>query len=92
MQYAEQPGNDKIALTAIMKRQRDPYTAEELAKITCPVLVVIGDKDFAGPGDGLVAMLPNARLVSLRNVDHFATTENFGFFDAAFDFLGADVS
>ena len=37
-------------------------------------------------------MLPNARLVSLRNVDHFATTENFGFFDAAFDFLGVDVS
>ena len=92
VQYAEQPGNDKIALTAIMKRQRDPYTVKELAKITCPVLVVIGDKDFAGPGDGLVAMLPNARLVSLRNVDHFATTENFGFFDAAFDFLGVDVS
>ena len=91
VQYAEQPGNDKIALTAIMKRQRDPYTAEELAKITCPVLVVIGDKDFAGPGDVLVAMLPNARLVTLRNVDHFATTENFGFFDAAFDFLGVDL-
>ena len=91
VQYAEQPGNDKIALTAIMKRQRDPYTVEELAKITCPVLVVIGDKDFAGPGDGLVAMLPNARLVTLRNVDHFATTENFGFFDAAFDFLGVDL-
>lgn len=89
VQYADQPGNDRAALTAVMKRRRTPFTAEQLARVTCPVLVVIGDQDFAGPGEPLVAALPDARLVTLRKVDHFATTENFGFFDAALDFLGA---
>ena len=92
VQYADQPGNDKIALTAIMKRDRSPYTPEQLARVTCPVLVAIGDQDFAGPGDGLVNLLPNARLVVLKKCDHFATTENFDFFDAALGFLEAAPS
>lgn len=89
VQYADQPDNDRVALTAIMKRKRAPFTAEQLARVTCPVLVVIGDQDFAGPGEPLVELLPHAQLVTLNNVDHFATTENFGFFDAALQFLDA---
>jgi pimeloyl-ACP methyl ester carboxylesterase len=88
-QYANQPGNDPAALAAIMKLDRHPLAAADLASITCPVLVVIGDKDFAGPGDPLVAALPNAALKVLRNVDHFATPESFGFIDAALGFLDA---
>jgi len=87
--YADQPGNDRVALTAIMKRDRAPYTPEQLSRVTCPVLVAIGDQDFAGPGDGLVELLPDARLVVLKKCDHFATTENFDFFDAALGFLEA---
>ena len=89
VQYANQPGNDSTALACVMQRQRPPFTGGELARVTCPTLVVIGDRDFAGPGDGLAALLPNAELVVLRNCDHFATTENFGFFDAALGFLDA---
>jgi len=92
VQYADQPGNDKVALTAIMKRDRAPYTADQLSRVACPVLVAIGDQDFAGPGDGLVNLLPNARLVVLKKCDHFATTENFEFFDAALGFLEASPS
>ena len=55
----------------------------------CPVLVVIGDRDFAGPADQLVDALPDARLVVLRNTDHFATPESFGFIDAVLEFLEA---
>jgi hypothetical protein len=50
---------------------------------------VLGDKDFAGPADPLMAALPNARLVTLRNTDHFATPGSFAFIDAALEFLGA---
>ena len=57
--------------------------------MTCPVLVVIGDRDFAGPADQLVDALPDARGVTLRNVDHFATPESFGFIDAVLEFLDA---
>jgi pimeloyl-ACP methyl ester carboxylesterase len=88
-QYAHQPGNDPIALAAVMKRERAQPTDGELASITHPTLVVIGDRDFAGPGEPLVERIPTASLVTLRGVDHFATTENFGFFDAALEFLGA---
>lgn len=89
VQYAEQPGNDREALTCVMRRGRRPFGPTELATITARCLVVIGDRDFAGPGDPLVELLPDARLVTLRNVDHFATTENFGFFDATLEFLDA---
>lgn len=86
-QYAHQHGNDPVALAAIMRRPRSPMSPELLAGATCPVLVVIGDKDFAGPGEPLAEALPNARLVTLRNVDHFATPEAFAFIDAALEFL-----
>ena len=57
--------------------------------MTCPTLVVIGDHDFAGPADDLAAKLPNATVKELRNVDHFATPEAFGFIDAALEFVDA---
>ena len=89
-QYASQPGNDIDALTAIMKRPpSDEITATDCAAVSCPVLVVVGDQDFAHPGDELAAAFPNGRCETLRNVDHFATTESFGFFDAALEFLDA---
>lgn len=88
-QYAHQPGNDPIALAAVMKRDRPRPTDPELSGIEHRTLIVIGDRDFAGPGEPLAERIRNARLLTLRGVDHFATTENFGFFDAALDFLGA---
>ena len=53
--------------------------------------MILGDKDFAGPGEPLVELLPDAELVTLRNVDHFATPKDFGCIDAALDFLGASL-
>lgn len=89
-QYAGQQGNDRVALAAVMRRPDDDrLTVGGLAAVTCPVLVVIGDRDFAGPADELVDALPDVRLVVLRNVDHFATPEAFGFIDAALEFLDA---
>lgn len=88
-QYAHQPGNDPVALAAIMQRPRFPFSAELLAAVTCPVLIVIGDKDFAGPGDPLAAAIIGSTLKVLRNVDHFATPEAFSFIDATLEFIDA---
>lgn len=87
--FASGSGNDPKALAACMRRAEPPITAEQLARITCPTLVVIGDKDFAGPADPLVEALPNATSKVLRNVEHFATPKDFGFIDATLEFLGA---
>jgi pimeloyl-ACP methyl ester carboxylesterase len=89
VQYANRPGNDIVALTAAMKRTRERWLPETLSTITCPTLVVIGDRDFAGPGEPLAEALPDATLKTLRNVDHFATPDAFGFIDAALKFLDA---
>lgn len=88
VQYANQPGNDKQALTAIMKRPlHTTVTREELGAINNPVLVVIGEKDFTYPADALADAFPNGSLCVLKNTDHFATTEAFPFIDALLDFL-----
>ena len=89
VQYASQPGNDRLALTAAMERTSSPIDPAELAAITCPTLVAIGDNDFAGPGDRLAAALPDSRLVVLKRTDHFATPESFAFIDATLEFLDA---
>jgi pimeloyl-ACP methyl ester carboxylesterase len=86
---AEAPGNDPVALAACMRRPRLPLTEEQLGRITSPVLVVLGDRDFAGPPDRLVAALPDARLVTLKKMDHFGTPKDFAFIDAALGFVDA---
>jgi pimeloyl-ACP methyl ester carboxylesterase len=89
-QYARIEGNDSAALTAVLRRpDPGPITAADVARVTCPVLVALGDHDFAQPADALVEALPAARYVELRNTDHFATPESFAFIDAALDFLDA---
>ena len=55
--------------------------------MTVPVLVVIGERDFTGPGDPLVEALPDARLVVLPGADHFSTPKDFGAIDATLGFL-----
>jgi pimeloyl-ACP methyl ester carboxylesterase len=85
---AEGPGNDRAALIAFLRRPQRPPSAAELSRITGPVLVVLGDQDPAGPGDGLVAALPGARLVTLRGVDHFGTPSDVRCMQAVLDFLG----
>lgn len=89
-QYAHQPGNDPVALAAVFRRPADePFTPERLAAVTCPTLVVVGDRDFVHPPDALVDALPDAQAAILRGVDHFATPESFAFIDATLEFLDA---
>ena len=53
------------------------------------MLVILGDKDFAGPAEPLVDALPDARLVTLRGIDHFQSTRDFTCIDAALEFIDA---
>ncbi len=86
---AESDGNDPKALAAFIQRPRPELTPEVLAEITNPVLVVIGDQDFAGPGEPLAEALPNGELLVLRGIDHFGLPKAFPFLEKALDFVGA---
>jgi pimeloyl-ACP methyl ester carboxylesterase len=81
-------GNDRRALSAFMGRDRQPLREEELAAVSCPVLVLLGDRDMTKSADRLVAALPSASLVTLAGVDHFATPSDFGAIDATLRFFG----
>ncbi len=85
---AQSAGNDPKALSAFLRRPREPVTEEGLSRLHCPILVVLGDRDIVGSADRLMAALPSASLVTLAGVDHFATPSDFGAIDATVKFLG----
>lgn len=84
---ADHPENDREALIACLQAPMRLLTAEELARVTASVLVVMGERDFTGPADRLVDALPDARLVVLPRTDHFSTPKDFIAMDAALKFL-----
>jgi pimeloyl-ACP methyl ester carboxylesterase len=89
VQLAHSAGNDPLAIAACLRRTETPFTPADAARVTCPVLVIIGDRDFAGPPEPLVDALPDARLVVLPGVDHFRVTSEFACIDAALEFVDA---
>jgi pimeloyl-ACP methyl ester carboxylesterase len=64
-------------------------SADELAAVTAAVLLVLGDRDFAAPGAGPAAALPDARLVPLRGADHFGAASDVRAMEAVTAFLAA---
>lgn len=85
---ARDAGNDPESLVAVLRRRRrPPYTVAELASLSMPVLVAIGDADFEYPATELVAAIPRAGVAILPGVDHFRTPESFSFIDALLAFL-----
>jgi pimeloyl-ACP methyl ester carboxylesterase len=85
--FALAPGNDRAALAACLRRPRAALTDADIAGVRLPVLVVLGERDFAGPADRLMAALPDARLLLLPGTDHFGTPKDFRFLQAALDFI-----
>ena len=54
-----------------------------------PSLWTTVERDFGSPADQLAAALTDSRLVTLRGVDHFATTTDFRAMEAVLSFLDA---
>jgi pimeloyl-ACP methyl ester carboxylesterase len=79
-------GNSPSSVAAFM-RARHGASPPDLARIEAPTLIVLGDKDFAGPGAALRAALPHGEAVILRGVDHFATPGDLGGIEAVLAFL-----
>lgn len=80
--------NDPLALAAVLRRPREePFGLDQIAAVPNEVLVLLGDRDFSGPASRLAAALSRSRLVSLKGVDHFRTTESLEFIDSVVGFL-----
>jgi len=87
VQLLETAGNDRASVERYVKGFTEMPPLTQLSKVTVPVLVVIGDRDMVGPADAMTAALPDARLVVLKGVDHYATTSNFKCQDEVLRFL-----
>lgn len=89
-EFAEQQGNDLQALAACMQRPRPNIEPSQLAAISVPVLIVVGEKDdIVNGADELARAIPGARLVVVPGCDHLTTVPDHRFKDAALAFLGA---
>ena len=89
VQLAVSAGNDPLAMAACIRRPREAFTPEDAARVAVPTLVLIGDRDFAGPGEPLANALPDAEIRTLAGVDHFRATSEFACIDAALEFIDA---
>lgn len=86
---ANDPDGDAEALRAMLRSPGERLTAEAVSALTMPVLVLLGDKDFAGPADPLVDALPNATFSELKRCDHFATPRSMQCLEEALAFVDA---
>jgi pimeloyl-ACP methyl ester carboxylesterase len=86
--FADDQGEDRLALAALARMHDAPFTCEDVAKLSVPTLVVAGSRDdLAGDPRELAGIIPGARAVTLPGCDHFSAIPHALFKAAVFDFL-----
>jgi pimeloyl-ACP methyl ester carboxylesterase len=86
--FADEQGEDRLALAALTRSHDAPFTREDVAKLAVPVLVVAGSRDdLAGDPRALAKLIPGAKAVTLPGCDHFSAISHALFKAAVFDFL-----
>ncbi len=86
--FAEQTRSDLKALAACIRSSRDPIRPEDIARLTCPVLVAVGSDDvIGGSAETLAKLIPGARAFVIAGRDHMKAVGDRSFKDAATLFL-----
>lgn len=88
---ANSSSNSPAALTTFLRRpQRRRISVEDLVRIACPVLVVVGEGDtVVHPVSMLTDRLADVRVVTVPSADHLRTMRSPLFLEAALEFLCA---
>jgi pimeloyl-ACP methyl ester carboxylesterase len=80
--------NDLEALACCILGPQRALTGAELASISVPVAIMVGERDpIARGGPELAAQIPGARFVSITGRDHMNAVPARQFKDAALEFL-----
>ena len=87
-QFADNQGEDRLALAACGEGRGEPLAADDHARLAAPTLVVAGARDeIAGDPRVLADAIPGAMSVALPACDHFSAIPHALFKAAVFDFL-----
>lgn len=87
-QFADEQGEDRLALAAFTRGRTDAIARDSLAAIGAPALVVAGSRDdLAGDPQGLADAIPGAKSLTLAGCDHFNAIPHGLLKAAVFDFL-----
>ena len=87
-QFADEQGEDRMALAAFSAAESPPLTREILGGVSMPVLVIAGDgDDLAGDPAELAAVFPLGTGITLRGCDHFSAIPHGALKATVFDFL-----
>jgi pimeloyl-ACP methyl ester carboxylesterase len=86
---AASAGNDPGRLEGYLAAPAGKLTPGVLARISCPALVIIGERDHLGPAAQVMASLPAGTLLTLPRTDHFGTASHVEAILAAAKFLAA---
>jgi pimeloyl-ACP methyl ester carboxylesterase len=86
--FAEQTKSDLKALAACMRGSRQTLSREQVAAITCPVLVAVGSKDpIAGSPQALAGLIPGARTLDIAERDHMTAVGDKAYKTGLLEFL-----
>jgi pimeloyl-ACP methyl ester carboxylesterase len=87
-QFAENQGEDRLALAACGEGRGERADPDDFARLTMPVLVAAGSRDdIAGDPQVLADAISGARAVAIPACDHFSVIPHALFKAAVFDFL-----
>ena len=87
-QFADEQGEDRMALAAFSAAESPPLERQALATLSMPVLVIAGEgDDLAGDPVELASVFPLGTGVSLPGCDHFSAIPHGALKATVFDFL-----
>lgn len=87
-QFADEQGEDRLALAAFVRAPAESLTREALAAVSAPTLVAAGARDtLAGDPQDLADAIRGAKAVSLIGCDHFNAIPHGLLKATVFDFL-----
>lgn len=86
--FAEQTKSDLRALAACIRASREAITREDVARISCPVLVAVGTGDvIGGSAAGLAELIPGAEAYEIAGRDHMKAVGDAGYKKTVLEFL-----
>ena len=86
--FAEQTKSDLKALAACIRSSREALTREDVGRISCPVLVAVGETDVVGgSAPDLAALIPGARALTIPGRDHMKAVGDRAYKEGVAEFL-----